>query len=277
MSRTLYPLTPARETLRVAVGDGHELHVEDCGNPDGLPVVFLHGGPGSGSKPGHRQYFDPARWRPVLFDQRGCNRSSPRGQTAGNDTWKLVADMERIRGQLGIERWVLFGGSWGAALALAYAQKHPDRVSAMVLRGTFLGRPEDVNWFFAPGGVSRVFPDAWAEFIEALQAPPGADLVPWCHEVMHGDDPAAQARVARAWARWSGRVVMYAMPPPAGNGSADGNGDGGFDVEQAIAEVRIETHYARHGYFLEPDQLLRDLDRIPPVPVRIIHGRRDMT
>jgi len=268
--RELYPAIEPRRVLQLDAGDGHLLHVEECGRPDGIPICFLHGGPGSGSKPYHRRYFDPERYRAVLLDQRGCGRSKPRGETRANDTGRLLADLELVRSELGIEAWALFGGSWGAALALAYAERHPQRVLGIVLRGVFLAREEDVAWFFGADGVRRFYPDAWERFVAALGLEHESAVVAHCQAMMSGADRGARERVARAWSAWTAEVVSFALSrPPAGGGGGGG--------AAPVAEVGIEAHYAAHGYFLEPGQLLAELGRIPPVPVRIVHGRRDMT
>lgn len=266
--RELYPPIEPRNVYRLPAGERHTLYVEDCGRADGIPVVFLHGGPGSGCKPYHRQFFNPEVWRVVLFDQRGAGRSTPLGETRDNDSRALVADIEAIRERLGIERWAVLGGSWGAALALLYAQTHPERVTGLILRGTFLARRRDVEWFFGDG-VRRIFPEAWHRFREALGVEEGADVVAHCHARMQRGDAAERERVARAWAQWSGTVVAFSLA-----GEVPGGGD---DVARMIAETAIETHFARYGYFLEPDELVRHLPRVPRVPVTVIHGRRDLT
>lgn len=267
--RTLYPPLEPTTIESLDVGDGHRLHVEQCGRPDGIPVVFLHGGPGGGCKADHRQFFDPAHYRVFLVDQRGAGRSQPLGGVMANTTHHLIADLELIRRRYGVDRWLLFGGSWGAALALAYAQACPERVSAMILRGTFLARQRDVAWFFGDGA-NRLLPREWARFEAAVQAPPGVDLAAFLHAGIFADDAQRVERIARAWEAWSGAVVMYSLDE-AGTGSAGGA------LESAIAKARIEMHYARHGYFLEDDQLLGAADRLPQVPTIIVHGARDIT
>jgi proline iminopeptidase len=267
--RTLYPEIEPRQVMQFDVGDGHRIHVEECGVAAGAPVVFLHGGPGSGCKPYHRQFFDPGRWRIVLFDQRGAGRSTPAGATRANTTAHLIADIELIRARLGIERWLAFGGSWGATLALLYAQAHPSRVSGLVLRGTFLARRRDLEWFVGDG-VRRVFPDAWEEFIGRVPEARGGDVVAACRDVMAGDDPAARERVARAWSDWAGRVVGFSLDSPEQAGSEEG-------AQPVIAKAAIEIHYAANGYFIDEDQIMRGLHRLPEVPVTLIHGRRDLT
>lgn len=266
--RTLYPPRAPRVVEVFEVGDGHRVHVEECGRPDGLPVVFLHGGPGSGCKPDHRQFFDPDKYRVFLVDQRGAGRSQPWGGIEGNTTSALVGDLELIRARKGVDRWVLFGGSWGAALALAYAETHPERVCGLVLRGTFLARRRDVDWFFG-GGANRLLPREWAQFEDALGEPLTDDLAGQLHAAVFGDDEARIARAARAWEAWSGAVVTYSFD------HLDAAAPGPLDA--AIVKTRIEMHYARNAYFLAEDQLLRDAPRVPRVPSIVIHGARDIT
>jgi proline iminopeptidase len=270
--RQPYPPLTASVATHLDVGDGHRVYVERCGNPGGIPVVFLHGGPGSGCKPEHRQFFDPARYDILLFDQRGAGRSLPAGEVAGNDTWRLVADMEAIRQHFGLERWSLFGGSWGATLALAYAQTWPERVLGLVLRGTFLARRRDVDWFFRDGAC-RLLPVQWQRFVDEVGAPADTDLVEYLHAALFGPDAARAGRIARAWEAWSNAVVAFSLDHAAGPAGPTGPGSAPGDV----LRTRIELHYARHGYFLAEDQLLRDAGRLPRVPAVIIHGARDLT
>ncbi|MGR8921083.1 MAG: prolyl aminopeptidase [Gammaproteobacteria bacterium] len=266
--RDLYPALEPFSTEMLDVGDGHTVYVERCGNPDGLPAVFLHGGPGSGCKPDHRQFFDPRRYHVVLFDQRGSGRSRPYGGVEHNTTQHLLADMETIRGRYGIERWVLFGGSWGAALALAYAERHSERVSALLLRGSFLARRRDVDWFFG-GGANRLLPEQWQRFVDDLGLADVDDLPRALYEgIFSGDDKRVRA-VAAAWERWSGAVVMFSIDELAGGANGP--------EEAAIAKARLEMHYARNGYFIEEGELVARLDQLPAVPTRIIHGARDLT
>lgn len=268
--RELYPVIEPTQHFMLQTVGRHAVYVEECGNPRGIPVVFLHGGPGSGCKPYHRQFFDPTRYRIVLFDQRGCGRSTPQGETIDNTTSHLLADMEAIRERLEIDRWVLFGGSWGATLALLYAQACPGRVLAQVLRGTFLARQRDLDWFFARG-VNAIFPDYWEETLAALGAGENPDIIDAAYERMHGGDPDTARRTAKAWSAWTGRIVTYLLPEgAAGEPAVQEEG-------RLLNEVRIETHYARHRYFLQDDQILRAADRLPAVPTCIVHGRRDLT
>ena len=264
--RQPYPLVEARARGWLDVGEGHQIHFEDAGPVDGLPVVFLHGGPGSGCKPSHRQFFDPARYRSVLFDQRGCGLSRPFACCEANTTWHLVADIERLREHLGIPAWVVFAGSWGVALGLAYAQNHPERVLGMVLRGSFLARERDLTWFLADGA-GRMLPGAWAELNDALGAP--ASPVDEVHRRVFGDDRALALNAARAWGRWSGEVVSFSLEA--------GDSDPEPPADVLIGKTRLEMHYARHRYFLEPDELLANASRLPRVPMTIIHGQRDLT
>jgi len=264
--RTPYPATEPISAEFIEVGGGHRVYFEDAGARDGIPVVFLHGGPGSGCKPSHRQFFAPEIYRSVLVDQRGSGKSTPFGGTEDNTTQGLVADLELIREHLHIDRWVLFGGSWGAALALYYAETHPERVLGMVLRGTFLARKRDVDWFFAEGA-NRMLPRGWHEFSEVVGR--SANMVEHLHSTVFGADTSAAEAVARAWARWSGEVVCYAID----NAGAEGE----EPMPTVLAKTRIELHYAKNGYFIRENQLLEDIGRLPKVPVTIVHGQRDLT
>jgi len=264
--RALYPATNPTRSEMLDVGDGHEIYIEVGGKPDGVPVVFLHGGPGSGCKPGHRQFFDPDKYYSVLIDQRGAGKSTPFGGVDGNTTQALASDLERVREHLGIERWVVFGGSWGAALALYYAQTFPSRVLGMVLRGTFLARRRDVEWFFS-AGANRLLPRGWHEFEEVVGKP--ANMIEHLYNAVFGEDRTWAEAVARAWARWSGEVVCYAIDNVGGEGEEP--------MTTTMAKTRIEFHYAYHAYFIAENQLLDNVHRLPDVPVSIIHGQRDLT
>ena len=268
--RQLYPPLSAHTTLQLDVGDGHVLYVERCGRPGGIPVVFLHGGPGSGCKPDHRQFFAPEAYDIVLFDQRGAGRSTPYASVEHNHTQALVADMERIREHFGISQWLVFGGSWGATLALAYAQTHPERVLGLVLRGSFLARQRDFAWF-AGDGANRLLPVQWQRFVDEVGVAVDDALIAHLHEAVFCADRAVVERAARAWDAWSTAGVMFSL-------DGGGGGDGGASpVDSAIAKCRIEMHYALNRYFLDEDQLLRNVHRLPRVPVIIIHGARDLT
>lgn len=266
--RGLYPEIEPYRTDGLPVGDGHVLHVEQCGNPEGMPVVFLHGGPGAGITPKSRRFFDPARWRVVLFDQRGAGKSTPFAGLDANTTPHLIADIEKLRMQFGIERWCVFGGSWGSTLALAYAEAHPTRVTGLILRGIFLGRPTEVDWLFEAGGASRVFPDKWQHFAAAIPAAERGHMVDAYWRRLTSDDESVRMAAACAWSAWEGGILTLAESPET---------EAKFAApEVAVSMARLEAHYFRHQCFLEPDQLLRDVARIRHIPGVIVHGRYDM-
>jgi len=264
----LYPQAQALATYRIDVEEGHRIHVEECGNPAGKPVVFIHGGPGSGCNAAHRRFFDPAHFRIVLVDQRGSGRSTPLGETRANSTPVLVRDLETTRQRLGIGRWILFGGSWGATLALRYAQTFPDAVSALVLRGSFLARQEDLDWFFGGSGVARVFPEDYGDFLCPVPADERGDLVRAYHRRIHGSDEEMVLAWARAWTAWAERVATWTLPQPRTEEPTD--------PQRSLAKARIETHYALNRYFLSDRPLLGAAGSIPDVPIAIVHGRRDL-
>lgn len=265
--RELYPEISPSKTFSLNVGASHSIYMEESGNPDGIPVVFLHGGPGGGSTEKHRRYFNPEMYRIVIFDQRGAGRSSPMGSVHDNTTQELLSDMETIRQKLGIEKWMLFGGSWGSTLALLYAQQYPEHVLALILRGTFLARNIDLDWFFKEGA-NRLLPEFWDQFIEILDEEERRDIISAYHKRVHGDDKQKKLLSAKAWSEWSGRVVTYMMV----QGELEAVPD-----ELVLQEVSIETHYAKFNYFIEENQILNNADKLPVVPVRIVHGRRDLT
>ena len=247
------------------VGDGHSLYYEECGNADGLPAVYLHGGPGSGCGPLHRRFFDPRRFRAVLYDQRGGGRSTPAGELHGNDTDALVEDLERLRTHLGIERWLLCGGSWGATLALLYAQRHPDRVLGLVLRGTFLARPRDLDWYFGADGAARVFPETYEALWSGLS---GSHLVHALQRQITSADWALRRRSALAVSSWERALVSHTLPA--------GSTDNPPDEEESVRRARIMLHYASNGFFLGPDGALEQPQKLAGIPGEIIHGRCDM-
>jgi len=262
--RGLYPEIEPYATHRLAVGDGHELHIEECGNPDGKPALFLHGGPGGGVIADYRRFFDPDAYHVVLFDQRGCGKSTPLGSVDHNTTWDLVADIERIRAFLGIDRWLVLGGSWGSTLALAYAETHPESVTEIVLRGVFLLRQREVEWFYQ-SGASRMFPDAWEEYVSVIPDDERDDLVRAFHRRLHGDDAVVAMDAARAWSGWE-LSTSQLLPRE-------------FDEpdEWLLVFAQIESHYFVNGGFLRaPNQLLDDLARIAHLPAVIVQGRYDV-
>lgn len=270
--RDLYPEIEPLETGMLDVGDGQHIYWEISGNLEGKPVVFLHGGPGAGTSPAHRRLFDPARYRIVLFDQRGCglsipHASDPDADLSANTTWHLVADMERLRAHLGVDRWQVFGGSWGSALALAYAQTHPERVTELVLRGIFTLRREELDWFYE-GGASAVFPDLWEDFVAPIPLLERGRLIEAYGRLLQHPDPEVHEPAAIAWARWESSTIT--LLPQAGTIARF------TEPEFAIAFARIENHYFRHGGWWEEGQLIRDATRLADIPTVIIQGRYDM-
>lgn len=265
----LYPPLHENRHFFLKVDAIHDLYVEECGNPYGVPVVFLHGGPGSGCEPWHRQFFDPTRYHIILFDQRGCGRSKPHAALENNTTWDLVSDMELIRETLGIEQWVLFGGSWGSTLALAYAEQYPERVLGMVLRGIFLCRQRDIDWFYEQGhGVSRIYPDYWQDYLAPIPVAERDNLVAAYYRRLTGENEIARMQAAKAWSVWEGRTANL---QPKDSVMAHFS-----DPHTALSVARIEAHYFAHAGFFSPNQLLQDAYRIAHLPGSIIHGRYDM-
>ena len=265
--RTLYPDIEPFETGRLDVGDGHVIYWERAGTKGAKPAVFLHGGPGGGIAPAHRRLFDPARYDVLLFDQRGCGRSTPHASLEANTTWHLVADIERLRAMVGVEKWQVFGGSWGSTLALAYAQAHPGRVSELVLRGIYLLTQAELSWYYQ-FGVSEMFPDKWERFVAPIPQAERADMMGAYRKRLTGADRAAQIEAAKAWSLWEGETITL-LPEPATSGKF---GEDDF----ALAFARIENHYFVHGGWLDEGQLLRDAGRLADIPGVIVHGRYDM-
>ncbi|WP_158882272.1 prolyl aminopeptidase [Rhodanobacter sp. L36] len=266
--RKLYPEIEPYATGRLQVSPLHQLYFEECGNPQGKPVVFLHGGPGGGSNARCRQFFDPAIYRIVLFDQRGCGRSTPHAELTDNTTWDLVADIERLREHLAIDRWQVFGGSWGSTLALAYAQTHPDKVSELVLRGIFMLRRSELEWFYQKG-CDALYPDAWETYLNAIPEVERGDLMSAYHRRLTSTDHKTRIDAARAWSVWEG-ATSFLWQDTAHIASSG-------EDEFALAFARIECHYFVNGGFFEhDDQLLRNVERIRNIPTVIVQGRYDV-
>jgi proline iminopeptidase len=265
--RTLYPPIEPYESGMLDVGDGHVVYYERSGTRGAKPAVFLHGGPGGGISPNHRRLFDPALYDVILFDQRGCGRSTPHASLEANTTWHLVADMERLRTLMGVERWLVFGGSWGSTLALAYAETHPKRVSELVLRGIFTVSKAELDWYYQ-FGASEVFPDKWATFQAPIPEAERGDMRAAYRERLTGDNPVVQIEAAKAWSLWEGETLTL-LPDPA---IASGFENPHF----ALAFARIENHYFVHGGWLEEGQLIRDAARLQHIPGTIVQGRYDM-
>lgn len=262
----LFPSISASESGHLAVDGLHEIYWETCGNPNGTPVVFLHGGPGAGAAPDHRRFFDPAVYRIVVFDQRGAGRSRPQGELKDNSTQHLIADLEALRGALGIERWVVFGGSWGSTLALAYAQSHPQTVRGLILRGIFLGRPSEINWFL--DGMRTIFPEEWARFSGFLPEAERDDLLTNYHRRLTDPDPVVHLPAARVWSTFEG--CCSTLLPNPGTVATFG------EDAMALNLARIEAHYFVNSIFLSENALLENLDRIRDIPSVIVQGRYDV-
>jgi len=266
--RTFYPELEPYRTGTLQVSDLHKIYFEESGNPDGKPVVFVHGGPGGGTEPKQRRFFDPRAYRIVLFDQRGCGKSLPHAELRENTTWDLVADMERLREHLGVARWQVFGGSWGSTLALAYAETHPDRVTELVLRGIFLLRKQEIDWFYHRGA-DAMFPDACEDYLSPIPEGERGDLLRAYYQRLTHADPDVQLAAARAWSIWEGRTSCL-------HENADLVAKSGR-VAFSLAFARIECHYFVNGGFFAKDTLLLDqVDKIRHIPTVIVQGRYDV-
>jgi len=266
--RGFYPEIEPFAQGMLPVSDVHTLYWEVSGNPKGKPVVFLHGGPGGGTDPRQRRFFDPDKYRIVLFDQRGCGKSTPHASLVDNTTWHLVSDIEALREHLGIERWQVFGGSWGSTLALAYAQKHPERVTELVLRGIFLLRRKELEWFYQHGA-SELFPDAWEQYIAPIPPEERGDLIAAYYRRLTSDDPTVRQQAALAWSVWEART-SFLLP-------RDDHLQRAASETFSLALARIECHYFVHRGFLDHDnQLLDGVDRIRHIPAVIVQGRYDV-
>jgi len=264
---TLYPAIKPYVSHSLAVQKPHVLHVEECGNPEGVPVLFVHGGPGAGCEPYHRCFFDPEQYRIILFDQRGAGRSTPHASLQNNTTQALVADMEVLRAHLGIEQWVLFGGSWGSTLSLVYAETHPDRVLGLILRGIFLCRPEEIQWFYQHGA-HRIFPDYWEEYLRQIPEEEQHDMLQAYYQRLTGNDEIARMSAAKAWSIWEGRTATLKPSKSV----LDHFGD----THTALSLARIEAHYFVNNSFLKDNQILNDAHKLKDIPGNIVQGRYDM-
>lgn len=265
-SAYLYPSIEPFDQRMLDVGDGHTIYMEQAGNPEGVPVVVFHGGPGGGCSPAMRRYFDPNYYRVILFDQRGCGRSLPHASVDANTTWHLVSDIEQIRETLEIEKWIVFGGSWGATLSLIYAQAHPDRVAHLVLRGVFLMTQSELDWFYQ-GGAGAFWPEAWARFVDPIPEEERGDMIAAYHRRLFSDNLAVQTKFGQVWSAWENSLASMR------NGGIGGVAPGDY----ARAFARLENHYFTHQGWLDEDgQILRDMDRIADIPGVIVQGRYDM-
>ncbi len=264
--KTLYPEITPFKTFHLAVTEGHSLYVEQSGNVNGIPVVFLHGGPCSGTRPSQRRFFNPDLFHIILFDQRGCGQSKPFGKIAGNTTADLIADLELIRERLKIQRWILFGGSWGAALALLYAQQYQQRVEALILRGAFLARRQDMDWFITDGA-NKIYPELFEGLMAALPEHSEKERVETLYQSVLGADQKRAVKVAQAWEAWGSQLALGA------DYSVDGQG---VDQIKLLAQVQMELHYAKNHYFIEDNQILSQCATLTDIPATIIHGRQDL-
>jgi proline iminopeptidase len=266
--RELFPPTEPYEQGFLAVSALHTIHYQQVGNPQGKPAVFLHGGPGGGIDPTYRQYFDPEQWRLVLFDQRGCGRSAPNAELAENTTWDLVEDIEKLRVHLGIDRWVVFGGSWGGTLSLAYAQTYPEACKGLILRGIFLLRRKELLWFYQEGA-SRIFPDAWERFVAVIPTEERGDLMAAYYRRLTGDDPEVRSTAARTWSIWEASTSKLIADPRLVERFGE--------VKFSTAFARIECHYfVNKGFFDREEQLIENVGSIRHLPAVIVQGRYDV-
>jgi len=263
----LYPRIKPYTTHRLEVQTPHVLHIEESGIPDGIPILFVHGGPGAGCLPFHRTFFDPEIYRIILFDQRGCGKSSPHARLEANTTQALVEDMETIRQHLGIDRWILFGGSWGSTLSLVYAETYPEKVMALILRGIFLCRPKEIQWFYQ-SGASRIFPDYWKEFIAPIPIEERDDIVKAYYKLLLGENELARMGAAKTWAKWEGQTSTL-QPNKSVLSSFT-------EPHTAMSLARIECHYFMNNSFLKDNQILDNIAKIADIPGTIVQGRYDM-
>jgi len=264
----LYPTAELFNSFQLPVSDMHSIYVEESGNKNGKPVIFLHGGPGGGISSSYRQYFDPEKWRIIMFDQRGCGKSTPFAELKENTTWDLVEDIEKIRKHLGIDSWVVFGGSWGSTLSLAYSQTHPSSCKGLILRGIFLVRKKEIDWFYQEGA-NNIFPDRWESFLAPIAPDKRSNLLKAYYEILTGDDHSKKIEAAKAWSTWEGSTVRLLL---------DENFIGDFSDEKfAEAFARIECHYFMNNCWFNSDNyLIENIDRIRNIPAVIVHGRYDI-
>ena len=265
--RTFYPPIEPYASGMLEMGDGHSIYWERVGTPGGKPAVFLHGGPGAGTSPKQRRVFDPAKYDVLLFDQRGCGKSRPFAELEHNTTWDLVADIERLREMVGVESWLVFGGSWGSALALAYAETHPQRVTELVLRGIFTLRRWELEWYYQHGA-SLLFPDKWDKFVAPIPPAERGDMMAAYRKRLVGSDAVEQLRAAKEWARWEGETITL-LPDPGVSGAF-------YGADYALAFARIENHYFVHAGWMEDGQLIRDAGKLKSIPAVIVQGRYDI-
>ena len=264
----LYPTAELFNSFQLPVSDMHSIYVEESGNKHGKPVIFLHGGPGGGISSSYRQYFDPEKWRIIMFDQRGCGKSTPFAELKENTTWDLVEDIEKIRKYLGIDSWVVFGGSWGSTLSLAYSQTHPNSCKGLILRGIFLVRKKEIDWFYQEGA-NNIFPDRWESFLAPISPDKRNNLLKAYYEILTGDDHSKKIEAAKAWSTWEGSTVRLLL---------DENFIGDFSDEKfAEAFARIECHYFMNNCWFDSDNyLIKNIDKIRNIPAVIVHGRYDI-
>ncbi|MDF2811338.1 MAG: mhpC [Microvirga sp.] len=265
--RAMYPPIEPYEVGSLDVGDGHTIHYERVGTRGAKPAIFLHGGPGGGINPDYRRLFDPSRYDLLLFDQRGCGRSTPYASLEANTTWHLVTDIERLRQHMGVETWLVLGGSWGSTLAMAYAQTHPERVSELILRGVYTLTRAELDWYYQ-FGVSEIFPEKWERFIAPVSVADRGDMISAYRKLLTSDDPGVQVEAAKAWTLWEGETITLLPNRDLSTAYADGH--------FALAFARLENHFFVHDCWMEDGQLLRDAGRMKGIPGAIIHGRYDM-
>lgn len=265
--RKAFPAIRPYSTQKIAVAEPHQLYVEESGNPQGIPVLFIHGGPGGGTRQSDRCFFDPEKYRIILFDQRGAGQSKPHASLEDNNTYALIADIETIRTTLGVERWVIFGGSWGSTLGLVYAQTYPRRVMGIILRGIFLCRDEDIQWFYQYGA-SQVFPDYWQQYLQVIPQAERGDMLKAYYARLTGDNELERMAAAKAWSAWEGRCATLHKNTALV--------DHFCNPHTAVAMARIEAHFFIHQAFLTPNQIISHAHRLKDIPGIIVHGRYDM-